>query len=152
MKDINNILEIAQKYNEAYKMKAIRLQNWSEQTKEFVRQTLQELCKQISINNYFFQGNISVDTLNKSVCLMSGQITVPSDTTLFENGFEIHFMPLQNGKIHVYAIEHSISSEGMIHPIEIINDCLTLTEEKITDLVFIGLEKIYKSSFLFIGD
>jgi hypothetical protein len=59
-------------------------------------------------------------------------------------------MPLQNGKIHVYAIEHSISSEGMIHPIEIINDCLTLTEEKITDLVFIGLEKIYKSSFLFI--
>jgi hypothetical protein len=55
MKDINNILEITQKYNEAYKMKAIRLQNWSEQTKEFVRQTLQELCKQISINNYFFK-------------------------------------------------------------------------------------------------
>jgi hypothetical protein len=141
MKDINNILEITQKYNEAYKMKAIRFQNWSEQTKEFVRQTLLELCKQISNNNYFFQGNISVDRRNESVCLISGQITVPSDSTLFENGFEIYFMPLQNGKIHVYAIEHSISSEGIVHSIEIINDSLSLTEEK-----------IYKSSFLFIGD
>lgn len=154
MTDITNILQLSQKYLDSHNRQIFRFEKWENSTFPIVQQTLRKVCKEISSQNNFFKGNLYVcdEKPIDGVYVKSGKISVPSKESLFEEGFQIHFTPLYNGKIHVYVFGHTIDSNAELTTIEVIDDPTTLTEEKIIELFYLGLESIYKTSYLFIGD
>lgn len=154
MTKIDSIVQLSQKYLDSHNKQIFRFETWSNSTSSIVQQTLRKICKEIINQNKFFKSNLYVYDENprEGIFIKSGKISVPSKEPLSEEGFEIHFTPLYNGKIHVYAFGHTIDRNAELKTIAVIDDLSILNEEKVIELFYIGFERIYKTSYLFLGD
>jgi hypothetical protein len=177
MKNINDINELLLKYKTATERKAERFEQWTAGGKaDLVKDTLITLSKQVMSTNEYFRNNLLVGetyqtvvvndkTLSsktmRNIYMKSGSTSIASyasvaersSHSISEHGFQIIFAPLLNGKISVCAIENCIDEqEGKYHQIEIIDFLSYLTEERIIELTYRGLERTLNSSHLFLLD
>lgn len=154
MKDLNDIIRLSEKYEDAFQQQRERYAAWNHGGHKIVKDTLDRIAKEIIDNNDYFKSNLYVtaDSPIGSVTINSGKMPIPNSDN-FEEGFLIGFALLANAKILVYAYEHHESDKNPTsHRIQVIDDPNLITEGLVTDLVFKGLEKVYKSSTLFIGN
>ncbi len=156
MAELQDIVTLSSEYIFAHNQVKERQAAWNLGAFKLTRETLEEIKTEIISQNEYFNANLYVSTLGnspmKSLCLMSGNISVTtSNNTLSEKGFEIHFHIMANGKIHCYALEHIFdeSRDGKYHSLEVVENPSDLTKQKVIDLVYLGMSKIYKSSYLF---
>jgi hypothetical protein len=176
MENINDILKSAKEYILAHEKRNERFLLWTGGVADIVKNILNEIVEKIIIDNDFFKSNLYVtesyatmqskntELVSKpmrTIILKSGNILVArfqsetnkSFNSISENGFEIHFNPTLNGKIHVYVYGHNYEDKkAEFKSIEMIDDPKTLDENKIIELVIKGIEFAKTTSYLFIGD
>ena len=153
MKTFEDILELSKQYLEAHAKQTTRFKAWQE-VLPTIKKTLDTICNLLIANNGYFKNNLYViqQLAEGDVYIKSGSMLVPISNNGSENGFQIHFSQLSNGKALVYAFGHSITTTPTQINIEIIDDPTVLTEQKIIELVFQGLNAVLRTSYMFIGD
>ena len=170
---MDELVELSKKYEEAFTKRNKRFYAWTEGgVCTRVAETLESIVGEIKMENPFFQSNL-YSGVNFSEARKDGKVyfskseryayfrsgKMPKSSysaegvgavNFFENGFEMIFAPLTNGKIHVHIYGHWGEDENRNHDsIELIDDPNILTREKVIDLVYKGLEKIQGTCFLF---
>lgn len=153
MKDIDKIVTLTQEYLNAHNRMNERSLKWNDNKFDLVKNTLDKICAEITDKNDFFKSNLYVNSDENNVVLRAGQIMVPLEANnSSEKGFEISFLKISNGKIYAYFKNHTINSSDNGTQLYLFDNLDDITENKIIELVYDGIEKAMKSSFLFIGD
>jgi hypothetical protein len=155
MANLNQILEISNEYLNAHDRMNARFLQWTTNgTFEVVRSTLNKIVQTIQDQNDYFKSNLYVvgEVPLQGVSLKSGKMPYPLTDGEIEQGFQIHFEPLANGKIHVYAIGHEQRDRQNYHTLEVISDLSEISDQKVIDLVYDGLKIVKNTSFLFIAE
>jgi len=153
MATINDIIEESKKYLDGYSEQVKRFNAWRTSLPT-IKTSLDKICNAVIANNDYFKSNLFVGGASEStgVFIKSGSVSVPLSNGASEQGFQINFVPLANGRVLVFANGHSTSSNGQQINIELIDDPSILTESKVTELVLKGIETVRKTSYLFMGD
>ena len=155
MKSVEDILNLSKKYLNGHANMNLRFKRWREVAYPIVKNTLYNITRELTAQNEYFKNNLYVVDGNPDVgiYLKSGKVIVPvPGENFYEEGFQIHFSQVSNGTINVFIKEHAIEKEGNYFAIALIDDPLKLTEEYVIELVYNGLEMVYKTSFLYAGD
>lgn len=153
MVDIKQIIEISKKYSEAFDKKNKRFQDWKNVAYPIVNSTVQKIKNELVEQNAFFKNNLYVKGNEVSgICFWSGKIMAPLSDPPTEEGFEIHFAPISNGKINVFVVGHKIDDHADSYSIGLIEEPSMITEEIVMEYVLKGIEAVQKTSYLFIGD
>ncbi len=150
---MNKIIDISKNYLDALEKKGKRFQDWKAIGYPMVNTTVQKIQKEMITQNDFFKSNLYVRGNETSgICLSSGKIMVPLSDPPVEEGFEIHFSPISNGKINVFVIGHRIDENASGYSIGLIEDPSSITEQVVMEYVLKGIEAVQKTSYLFVGD
>lgn len=150
MKTMSDIYDLLDTYPSAERRMRDRIQDW-ENIHLVVKDVLEEVCSFITKNNDYFKNNLYTGVFpqgDKIVWIKSGLNPVRFNDNR-ENGFQIQFAPIANGKILVVAFPHYIDNKSEARVIDLIEDPKILTKDKVFDLVFKAIEAISKTSYLF---
>jgi hypothetical protein len=153
MSTIDNIINESKKYLDGHVNQVKRFKAW-ETTRPIVKDALNKICDNMIASNDYFKSNLFVIDAkeNPGVYIKSGQMPVPLTDGVMEQGFQIHFLPISNGRIFVFAYGHNIDGNAKQIDIEFIDDPSELTETKVIELVLKGIQEARKTSYLFAGD
>ena len=175
MENANELTKIANEYLAAFDNRNKRFKAWTEGgIGDFVKSVLTEIKDDLQKNVAYFTSNIYVgeetaqmETDNRTLynqsmrtlILRSGAMPVStfkaskgsSFSSIIEEGFQIRFNPMLNGKIHVFVYGHHYQGkEPEYKNLEVVDDPQKLTKEKIQELVSLGLTYAKTTSFLFL--
>ncbi|TPN85805.1 hypothetical protein [Aquimarina algicola] len=153
MNGIDQIVELSKEYLNAHNRMNERFKKWNENKFDVVKSTLNKVREQLINENDFFVNNLYVnsDENKTQVSLRAGQTIVPNSEK-FEKGFEINFFQINNGKIYACYYNNSIDKNSISNELFLFDNLEEITEEKVLELVYDGIKKSMKSSFLFNGD
>lgn len=154
MKNIQDIITLSKKYDEAFDRRNERLKVWAETTLPFVKGVLNNLSLAMIEEVKFYNANLQVSGHEnvplKGVSILCGtqRVTITDEV---EVGFHIQFSPANNGKIHIIAFPHNLNQNDVAGEIIALVDPEELTNERIVDFVYQGINKVQSSSQLFYG-
>jgi len=152
MKSIQNIVDLASKYNEAFDSSNERTNLWNGSKRKIVYDTLSKICTELDSQVPFFSNNIYVISNDPDdIYIKSGSVSVPLQKE-HEEGFQIHFLRQSNGVIYALAYGHSSGSKAGGYELAVIKDLNKISEEYVMELVYNGIENVMSSSYLFLGD
>lgn len=153
MEGIDKILKLTGEYQNAHNLMNERFSIWENDKSAFLKDTLIKISSAISAQNDFFKNNVYVDSDDNNISIKSGEILLPFDeNNLSENGFHIGFSRISNGKVYVYFHRHTVLGLGEDEQLFLFDNLEDISEAKIIELVYEGIEKAMSSSFLFTGD
>lgn len=176
MADLKTLEEVAKGYNQAFDQRNKRFVAWTAGgVADTVKGLLSKIVMHLASHNEYFAQNLFVDEYfpsimeggvkleckpMRSLFIRSGDMPLVrydgggSSTLLSEKGFQIHFSPLLNGKIHVYVTDHTTpdSEEGKYKTLAIVEDSSSLNEEKVIELVESGISYALRTSYLLEGE
>ena len=155
MKTLEQLTELSKMYLVAYKQMNHRFDSWRNTVYPMVKEILQEIVQEINSQNEYFKDRLFIEGAKPdgSICLHSKFVMVQgAEYGTDEKGFAIYFKPKTNGKIHVYTHGHTLYGNAETTNIERIDDPLTITRDKIINMVYEAMDLAYKTSYLACDD
>lgn len=147
MKTSADLLELTNRYYTAHEESNKRLEAWHDGVKTSLFNILNKIKLDIENNNKYFASNLSVIKLDEPQRIIFQSGNTPG---VNERGFQIYFDLLTNGKVVVYAATHAVGNNQVSYgKIATVTDLQSLTEQFVCDLLYQGIERIHKTSFLF---